>query len=194
MGTPDPQPTQGERSRRRNERRPVSMRGNLVLEDGVRHIIELIDLNYGGCGVRTPVELRPGESVKLTVLGRGSIPAEVRWCSDGRAGLDFNPAIEPTEKVIERLTDRTPISAEVNLRTLGRNSYLVQVFDLSTDGCRVEFVERPRVDDQLSVKFDGLDTLEADVRWVEGQMAGLVFRNRLHPAVFDLLLRRLKAT
>ena len=52
MGTPDPQPTQGEDSRRRNERRPVSMRGNLVLEDGVRHIIELIDLNYGGCGVR----------------------------------------------------------------------------------------------------------------------------------------------
>jgi hypothetical protein len=78
MGTPNPQPTQGLARRRRSERRRVSMRGNVVREDGGRHIIELTDLNYGGCGVRTPVELRPDESVKLTVLGRGSIPAKVR--------------------------------------------------------------------------------------------------------------------
>ena len=194
MGTPGPPPIQDEVSRRHGERRPVSMRGNLVLQDGARHMIDLIDLNYGGCGVRTPVELRPGEFVKLTVPGRGSIPAEVRWCSNGRAGLDFSPTIEPTKKIVERRADRTPIHAEVTLRALGRNSYRVQVLNLSTDGCRVEFVERPRVDDHVSIKFDGLETLESDVRWVEGHNAGLVFTRRLHPAVFDLLLRRLQST
>ncbi len=192
MGAPH-STTQGSASRRRSKRRPVSMRGSLVREDGGRHIIELADLNYGGCGVRTPVELRPNESVKLTVLGRGSIPAEVRWYSGGRAGLDFNPAIEPTKTVVERRTDRAPINAKANLRALGRNNYQVQVLDLSTDGCKVELVERPSVGDHVSVKFDGLDTLEATVCWVEGHIAGVMFKNRLHPAVFDLLLRRLKA-
>jgi hypothetical protein len=67
------------------------------------------------------------------------------------------------------------------------------VLDLSTDGCKVEFVERPSVGDPVSVKFDGLDTLEARVCWVKGHMAGLMFKNRIHHAVFDLLLRRLKA-
>ena len=86
-----------------------------------------------------------------------------------------------------------PIGADVKLRTLGRNNYHVRVLDLSTDGCRVELVERPSVGDNVSVKFEGLDTLEADVRWVEDHMAGLLFKNRIHPAVLDLLLRRLKA-
>lgn len=169
------------------------MRGSLVPDGGIRQVIELVDLNYGGCGIQTPVELRPGEFVKLTVLGRGSIPAEVRWYSKGRAGLDFTLTTEATKKVIERRTDRMPIGADVKLRTLGRNNYHVRVLDLSTDGCRVELVERPSVGDNVSVKFEGLDTLEADVRWVEDHMAGLLFKNRIHPAVLDLLLRRLKA-
>lgn len=186
----DPQPTDGASSRRHKERRPVSMQGYLVTKGG-RHAIELVDLNYGGCGIKTPVELTVGESVELTVLGRGSIPAEVRWYSDGQAGLHFAPTIEAKKEVIERRTERIPIDAEVNLRTLGRANYRVRILDLSTDGCRVELVERPSVGDPVSIKFDGLDTLEAEVSWVEGHLAGLMFKNRIHPAVLDLLLRRL---
>lgn len=168
------------------------MRGYLIRDVSTRHVIELVDLNYGGCGIHTPVELRPGERVELTVVGRGSIPAEVRWYNDGHAGLDF-AVVEAPRKVVDRRTGRASIEAEVGLRVLGRNNYRVWVRDLSTDGCKVDLVERPREGDHMSVKFDGLEALDADVCWVEGHTAGLMFKNRIHPAVFELLLQRLGA-
>jgi len=169
------------------------MRGHMVRDGGATHVIDLTDLNYGGCGIRTPVELTPGETVTLSVLGRGSIPAEVRWYDEGRAGLDFEPAIAASRKPVERRSLRVDVTAEIGLRALGRNSYRTTVQDLSTDGCKVEVIERPGVGDTMSVKFDGLEVMEADVAWLEGHVAGLLFKNRMHPAVLDLLLRRIGA-
>ena len=176
---------------RRRRRRSVSLKGYIIRSGGLSHPIELVDLNYGGCGISTATELRPGEVVKLTVLGRGSIPAEIRWFNDGCAGLDFTMSIKAGRKQAPRRTVRVPVSAEVSLRARGRNTYRVAIFDLSTDGCQVELVERPGVGDRMSVKFDNLDVLEADVCWVEGHRAGLMFQKRMHPAVLDLLLLRL---
>ena len=195
MSTPEAnRPTIGGETDRRRERRSVSLRGYIVRDGGISHPIELVDLNYGGCGVDSPIPLAPGETVLLSVLGRGSISAEVRWFNDGRAGLDFAPSISASRKQVERRASRMDVSAEVSLRARGRNSYRVRVFDLSTDGCKVELVERPSVGDRMSIKFDGLEVLEANVCWVEGHKAGLMFENRMHPAVLDLLLRRMGAT
>jgi hypothetical protein len=176
---------------RRRERRPVSMTGYILRDGGISHAVELTDLNYGGCGIQIPVELTPGEAVQLSVLGRGGIPAEVRWYENGRAGLDFAPAEATSRKEVERRSSRTEVPGEVGLRSVGRNSYRVRIFDLSTDGCKVELVELPRAGDQMLVKFEGLEALEAEVRWVEGHTAGLVFGHSIHPAVLDLLLQRL---
>jgi hypothetical protein len=177
---------------RRRERRPIAMRGFLVRGGGITQAIELVDLNYGGCGILTLVELTPGESVKLTVLGRGAMPAEVRWYKDGKAGLDFEAALETPKTMVERAADRVEVPGEIGLRAAGKIPYRVRVLDLSTDGCRVELVELPRIGDQMRVKFDGLELLEADVCWVEGHSAGLKFQHHIHPAVLDLLVARLR--
>lgn len=176
-------------SDRRRERRPVSMRGYIIRRGGATHVIQIIDLNYGGCGIQTPVELDPGEPIQLSVHNRGAIPAEVRWYDRGKAGLDFEPA--PPRAQVERQAPRIDVSAEVGLRSIGRNSFRVRVFDLSSQGCKVELVERPAVGDAMSVKFDGLDVLESTVAWIEGATAGLTFRQAIHPAVLDLLLQRI---
>ena len=176
---------------RRRERRRVNLSGYIIRDGGISHEVELIDLNYGGCGVSSSIELKPGESLLLSVLGRGGIPAEVRWYSDGRAGLDFAPAEKSNRKQMPRRTGRIDVSGEVGLRAIGRNNYRVRIFDLSTDGCKVELIERPSIGDKMLVKFEGLEALDADVCWVDGHTAGLMFGHRIHPAVFDLLLRRL---
>lgn len=176
---------------RRRERRPVAMRGYIIPDEGMSHVIDLIDLNYGGCGIRTPVPLVPGQRVKLSVMDRGSIPAEVKWYQNGRAGIDFAPSEEPREHV-PRKAERVATKAEAILRAPNRPSYRVTVYDLSTNGCRVEFVERPRENERVWVKFFGLEALEAKVAWVERSTAGLTFNNPIHPAVFDLLLERLE--
>jgi len=175
---------------RRRERRPVDMHGYILRDGGISHMIELFDLNYGGCGIRTPVELTPGESVKMTVVDRGSVPAEVRWYKAGRAGLDFSPG-ESAREPVDRNSERIPVEIEAILRSRGRPSYRVPVRDLSPTGCQVEFVERPREGDRLSIKFDFLETLGAEVQWIDRHNAGLSFENVIHPAVFSLLMQRL---
>ena len=190
MTEPGAQPEYTSRLDRQGVRRPVRLRGFLVRTGEVRHPVQLTDLHYGGCGIETPIELVPGEDVQLSVLGRGSIPAAVRWCKDGRAGLDFAPAMQEEKKEVERRSARIEVPGEVALRVTGKATYRVRIHDLSTDGCKVELVERPNVGDKMHVKFEGLETLDADVCWVVGHTAGLKFEHSIHPAVFGLLLER----
>lgn len=190
MVVPDIQPKQNHSSGRDRERRPVELRGQLTRAGGVTHVIHLIDINYAGCGIQTPVELEAGEPVQLSVFGRGSLAAVVRWYSDGKAGLEFEPL--PPEKVIaERNASRVNVTAQVGLKLMGRNTFRVRIFDLSTDGCKVELVERPSLGDQMLVKFDGIEAMEAQVCWVEGHTAGVKFKNPIHPAVLDMIVKRL---
>lgn len=175
----------------RRERRPVSLRGFALRGDGSTTEILLLDLSYEGCGIETPVEFEAGEAIKVSVLRRGAIEAKVRWCKNGKAGLVFEAEEEPVKKHWPRRFERTVTTAEVSLRRLGKHTFKVQVFDVSPDGCKVELVDKPRVDEHVLVKFDGLEALDAQVCWLEGNEAGLRFGNPIHPAVFELLLERL---
>lgn len=93
-----------------------------------------------------------------------------------------------------RRSERTVLDATVSLRRSGQLNYRVRVFDASLHGCRVEFVERPTLDEQLWVKFDGLQPLEAEVCWIDGFTAGVNFVRPIHPAVFDVLIARLQGS
>lgn len=95
-----------------------------------------------------------------------------------------NPLLKPSE----RRSERVALNAGVSLRRSGQLNYQVRIFDASLHGCRVEFVERPNVDEQLWVKFDGLQPLEAEVCWVEGFAVGVNFVQPIHPAVFERLV------
>ena len=58
-------------------------------------------------------------------------------------------------------------------RRSGSHGYRVQVFDLSANGCKVELIERPAIGERVWIKFDHLQAIEAEVRWVEGHTGGL---------------------
>jgi hypothetical protein len=175
----------------RGERRPVRLRGHIARGDGTTHQIYVLDLSYEGCGIDTPVALEPSEAIKLSVLTLGAIDAVVRWSSGGKAGLVFAPQPAARKKHWPRRSKRIPLTAEVTLRRLGRATFRVGVSDVSPEGCKVELVERPSIDEHVLVKFDGLEPLESEVCWVEGFTAGVKFVRPMHPAVFDLLVVRL---
>lgn len=186
-GGPEPQP----QPQRRGPRRPVILDGRAIRTDGETIDISLLDLTYEGCGVSTPVELEIGETLRLSVIGRGLVDAEVRWCKDGKAGLRF-ASDEPLEKSeTARTTDRVNLSTQVKLRRIGQPSFSVRMFDLSPDGCKIEVIERPRVGERLMLKFEGLEVIQSEVMWIEGFIVGLKFERAFHPAVFDMLLARL---
>jgi len=185
-----PQP--GAEVPRRAARRPVTLDGYVQRTDGTTVDIRLLDLTYEGCGIETPVELQPGEAIKLSVIGRGLIDSEVRWYKDGKAGLNFETDNSATKREIPRQAERSSVTAQVKVRRIGQPNYSVPMFDLSPEGCRIEVIERPRVGEQLMVKFQGLEIVRAEVCWIEGFIIGLKFERPLHPAVFDLLVARLQ--
>lgn len=167
------------------------MRGFAEREDGSTVELILLDLSYEGCGVETSADLASGEALKLSVMRRGAISARVRWCQDGKAGLVFEAEEARSKEYWPRRLDRTQLIAEVSMRRLGKINYRVRVFDISPAGCKVELVETPRVEEHVLVKFQGLESIEAEVCWVEDNCAGLRFENAIHPAVFEMLLERL---
>jgi hypothetical protein len=93
----------------------------------------------------------------------------------------------------ERRSARTSLQAEVQLRRSGHHHYIVNVYDISPQGCRIEFVERPRLDEIVWVKFEGLDAIESTICWLRGAEAGVEFVRPIYPAVFDSLVRRLSS-
>jgi len=176
----------------RSERRPVSLRGYAILGDGSHHSITVLDLSYEGCGIEAATPLEPGQALKLSVLRRGAIEAVVRWSRDGKAGLVFTAPAAGARAHGPRRSARTEFVADVVLRRIGRSSFRVAATDASPDGCRVQLVERPSEGERVLVKFDGLEPLEAEARWIDGFTAGLRYVRPMHPAVFELLVERLK--
>jgi len=173
----------------REERRAVELRGYLVRADNGIADFRVLDVSYNGCGIETLTALEPGEKVKLSVLGRGAVAATVKWFKDRRAGLQFSykPAPRSTKQSRAR---RTAVSIEAFLRRTSRMGYRVKAFDVSSTGCRCEFVERPNIEECVWIKFDGLEALEARVSWVQDSNAGFEFVTPIHPAVFDMMLQR----
>jgi len=172
---------------KRPGRQSVQIRAYIVRADQSVVDVSVAELSDSGCAVHTDTALDPGEVVLLSVLGRGGVKATVRWYRDREAGLKFQAGKSPSEHV-PRETDRKAVAAEVLLRRSAHSGYVVAVFDLSPTGCRCEFVERPNIGERVWVKFDRLEALESEVRWIEGAEAGLRFRKPIHPAVFDMLL------
>jgi len=58
----------------------------------------------------------------------------------------------------------------------------VNVFDISIEGCKLEFVERPRLDETVWIKFEGYDAIQSTVCWVEDTLWALNSRGLfIHP-------------
>jgi len=72
----------------RAERRPVRLAG-FALSATRDCDIEIADISYSGCKLASDDAFEAGEVVELRILKRGASQAEIRWCSDGRAGALF---------------------------------------------------------------------------------------------------------
>lgn len=184
---------QAQSTRGREHRRDVTLPANIICENGEITSADVLDLSYDGCCVETPIELREGSTVKLSVVALGVNDAQVRWYADGKAGLSFSIQAKWEREIKPRNAQRIELSADLSLRRVGRQQYRVRVFDISPEGCKVEFIERPRLDELVWVKFEGLEAIEAAVCWVDGFYGGLKFLRPIYPSVFDLLLARLLA-
>jgi hypothetical protein len=100
---------------------------------------------------------------------------------------------DETDHSEPRCFQRLGVNGEVTMRRAAKLAFRVRIYDLSPEGCKAEFVDRPEIAEQLWVKFDGMEALEANVRWIAGAKIGLKFARPIYPAVFDALAAKLRA-
>ena len=175
----------------RRVRRPVALPARATRQDGATVDVTLTDLSFDGCAVDCTAALVAEERLELSVNGRGSIAATVRWAAAGKAGLAFDCEPDATPAPVPRRHDRMDIEAEATLRRAGKLAFRVKLFDLSPAGCKAEFVDRPELGEHVRLKFESMESLEGTVCWVAGTKAGVRFVRPIHDAVFALLLERL---
>jgi hypothetical protein len=101
------------------------------------------------------------------------------------------PEEPPARTPSARIHERVPVDAEVTLRRSGKLKFRVRVYDISPDGCRAEFVERPEQHERVWIRFEGMHSLEATICWIAGSKTGMRFVQPIHDAVFEHLLKRL---
>ena len=74
---------------RQGARNGVSFRGSVKVPGG-RDVAALItNISYSGCQVLAEASLVVGEKIMLSIPGRGSMEAQVRWTAGDNAGLQF---------------------------------------------------------------------------------------------------------
>lgn len=179
---------------KRSARRDVDFNGFGILEGGTIFRVSLIDLSFDGCKIAPDLALFPGLTFQLSVTGfSGTVGARVIWHKDGHAGVEFSYSDSEQRRKTPRAHERMPVSAQVLIRRQGGRAYQACIFDVTPAGCKVEFIERPSAGEVLWAKFDGLEPVEAKVRWVDGFCGGIQFVRPIHPAIFDSLMARLNA-
>lgn len=177
----------------RPDRKAVALTASVMLNDGTYADATLLDLSYNGCAIACDLDLQIGTLLTLQVAELGNIRAHVRWASHGKMGLFFSKVPEPIN-LRPRTCDRITIDAEVSIRRRGHTGFMTTIRDMSPVGCRIDFVERPRVGEKLWIKFPGFESIEAFVRWTESYTGGIEFVRPIYPSVFDLLMLRLGPT
>ena len=90
-----------------------------------------------------------------------------------------------------RRGDRTPLDTLVDFRRRREHCYVVRLHDLTASGCRIDLPEHVCDPDDVWVTLPGLETLASTVRWANEFVAGVEFKQPMHPAVFDHMAAKL---
>lgn len=98
-------------------------------------------------------------------------------------------AVGPIE---ERGEDRVPVGTDATLVANRQDAAAVTIADLSRHGCRLESGgEALRPGQFIAIRLAQRELLDAIVRWVDGDCAGLEFTRALAPEVFAYHMRQI---
>ena len=132
----------------------------------------------------SPRIIRSGSNTQRPLISVLHLPWPMTKLCDNRSN--------PTRLMRRRQSMRATLDSPVMSRRAGFSNFRVSIRNLSPEGCKIEFIDRPKVNEHVWVKLEGLEAIEAIVCWVGAHEAGLRFGRPLHPAVFDLLVHKLQ--
>jgi hypothetical protein len=91
-----------------------------------------------------------------------------------------------------RASERVPLEIGAGLRQRGASGVSIQVMDLSIHGFRAAtHLDLPPGTD-VWLRLPGLEPFHAKVAWSKGHFIGCAFERPLHPAVLDMIVRKVR--
>ncbi len=91
-----------------------------------------------------------------------------------------------------RKSERVPIELGAGLRQRGGSGVTIQIVDLSVSGFRASTHLDLEPGTDVWLRLPGLEAYQAKVAWSKGQYVGCAFERPLHPAVLDMIVRRIR--
>jgi hypothetical protein len=73
----------------RGRRQSARLTARAQMPDGTKHTVVMTEMSYEGCKLSSNRPFTKGQSVVLSVPGRGEVVAQIRWIKDGIAGARF---------------------------------------------------------------------------------------------------------
>lgn len=104
----------------------------------------------------------------------------------GELTTDARPAPTPTS----RKSQRVSLEMGAGLRQRGGTGVSIQIVDLSVDGFRASTHLQLAKGTDVWLRLPGLEAYQAKVMWTKGAFIGCAFERPLHPAVLDMIVKK----
>ena len=119
--------------------------------------------------------------------GSWSLPSEFGTpFLSGELTTDLRPAPELTSRKSERVS----LDMGAGLRQRGGTGVAIQIMDLSVDGFRASTHLNLAKGTDVWLRLPGLEPYQAKVMWAKGNFIGCAFERPLHPAVLDMIVKK----
>ncbi|QIK77704.1 PilZ domain-containing protein [Sphingomonas piscis] len=157
--------------------------GYLLLDDR-RELCLIRNLSAGGALVRTYSKVRIGSPAALEIKQGESVSGIVRWCEGAMIGVMFHHPVDILKLLADSSEWPRPRQPRVEVQSVGwlvgrSNEQAVQTLDISQGGLKVRSSGHIDCNSDVVVRLRGLPDLPAIVRWQDGAIHGLVFKNAL---------------
>lgn len=164
-----------------------------VLTDGQKTSFCLVkNISRGGALVRLYAAHSRGLEMRLQVGDEHPLTGQIVWVSDQFAGVAFSDIL--SSEALGRLTQKRAAEgrrssprihtvAQARLSTAGRR-YPAELRDISTSGARLRVRSPAKLAPSAMLTLPDLPTVQAFVRWTNGNDIGLLFEG---PVPIDVI-------
>jgi hypothetical protein len=91
-----------------------------------------------------------------------------------------------------RRYQRLSLHSELQIRRVKETTKSTSVHNLCPAGCCVDTAVDLTEGERAWVRLPGLQSIPSTVRWAKEWMAGVSFDRPVHPAVFEMVIRRMR--
>lgn len=158
-----------------------------VIIGSFRQVCLLRKLSAGGAVLHVDTPAEAGRRLELELETGEHLDGTIMWCRGSELGLRFDEPIDVLPILARALVSqpgerrrmpRVEVFCPALMENAGR-AELVTIHDMSQGGAKIETPYPLLQDQRVVVTPEGLRPIEGVVRWVRGQIAGLVFHPEL---------------